>query len=382
MILLRASRPSHRIHPSGKNRMIKPHLLISATVTAVALALSSSAFAFDGWHQQRATVIPGKASGWDYVSVDAARHHVFLGHREEGLQVFDPTLGKVIKVIGNTATNHSDGAVLIPEFDVGISNNEDGTITPFRLSTLEAKPPIKVGDDLDTSHYDPVSKRLVLNMGAQADGTEIVMLDMPSLKEAGRIKVASKKVEGADSDGKAFFFLAAQDIDKVYKIDSRAGKIVATYDTASACGRPTAIAVNGADERVYVSCRGRDTVKPSLVVLNGENGKIVYRADIGAGNDSIIYDAGLKRIFTANGVSANLNVFEVDGPDSYKLLETLGTRAGMRTMAMDTKTHVIYGVAAEGSADTAKPISTVVSPFYANTFFPNTYTVMAFGKQH
>jgi hypothetical protein len=360
--------------------MTKHNLLISAA--ALALAVSSSAFAFDGWHQQKATVIPGKASGWDYVSVDSARHHVFLGHREEGLQVFDPTLGKVIKVIGNTAADSSNGAVLIPEFDLGISNNEDGTITPFKLSTLEAKPPLKVGGDLDTSHYDPASKRLVLNMGAEADGTEVIMLDVPSLKEAARFKVPSKKVEGADSDGKSFFFLAAQDIDKVYKIDTKAGKIIATYDIAHVCGRPTAVTVNGADERVYISCRGRDAIKPSLVVLNGDNGKIVYNADIGGGTDSIIYDASLKRIFTANGVSANLNIFEVDGPDSYKPLETLGTRAGMRTMAMDTKTHVIYAVTAEGSADASKQVATVVSPFYANTFFPNTYTVMAFGKQH
>ncbi|CAL8481314.1 YncE family protein [Caballeronia sp. S22] len=361
-----------------KTRPAKHSLMASAI--ALTLAASPSAFAFDGWHLLNAAVIPGEASGWDYVSVDSARHHVFLGHREEGLQVFDPTLRKVIKVIGNTANDRSDGAVLIPDFDLGISNNENGTITPFSLSTLKARPSIKVGDDLDTSHYDPVSKRLVLNMGAEANGTELIMLDVPSLKEAGRFKVPSKKAEGGDSDGKAFFFLAAQDIDKVYKLDTRAGKLVDTFDVAPTCGRPTAVTVNGADERVYISCRGRDTVKPSFVVLNGDNGKVVYTAPIGEGTDSIIYDASLKRILTANGVSANLNVFEVDGPDNYKPLDTLGTRAGMRTMAMDTKTHVIYAVTAESSADPSKKIRTEVSPFYGNTFFPNTYTVMTYGK--
>ncbi|WP_448949815.1 YncE family protein [Labrys neptuniae] len=354
---------------------------LAVSVAALICVGGTSAYAFDGWRLQKATVIEGKSSGWDYVSVDSATHHVFLGHRKEGLQVFDPKTDKVIKVIDKTKEDSSNGAVLMPEFDLGVSNNEDGTLTPFKLSTLAAQAPIKVGGDLDTSHYDPASKRLVLNMGAGDDGTELIMLDVPSLKEVGRLKVPSKKVEGADSDGKSGFFLAAQDLDKVYKIDAKAGTITATYDTAPACGRPTAVTVNAADDRVYVSCRGHDAVKPSLVVLDGASGKIVFNAEIGGGTDSIIYDADLKRIFTANGVSANLNVFEVDGPDSYKLSETLGTRAGMRTMAIDRKTKTIYAVTAEGSADPSKKILTAVSPFYANTFFPDSYTVMAYGKK-
>ncbi|MGJ4859655.1 YncE family protein [Labrys sp. La1] len=354
---------------------------LAISVATLACMGAMPALAFDGWHLQKATMIEGKASGWDYVSVDSATHHVFLGHRKEGLQVYDPKTDKVIKVIDKTAEDSSNGAVLIPEFDLGISNNEDGTLTPFKLSTLAAQAPVKVGGDLDTSHYDPSSKRLVLNMGAGADGTELIMLDMPSLREVGRLKVPSKKVEGADSDGKAGFFLAAQDLDKVYKIDTKAGKIAATYDTTPACGRPTAVTVNGADDRVYVSCRGHDAIKPSLIVLDGSNGKVAYSAEIGGGTDSIIYDADLKRIFTANGISANLNVFEVGGADSYKPLETLGTRAGMRTMAIDRTTKTIYAVTAEGSADASKKILTAVSPFYANTFYPNTFTIMAYGKK-
>jgi hypothetical protein len=355
--------------------------LTTISLAALAAASAGQALAFDGWHLEQAATIEGKGSGYDYVSVDSETHHVFLGHRKEGLQVFDPSTQKVVKTIDKTVEASSNGAVLIPEFDLGISNNEDGTIIPFKLSTLEAQAPIKAGEDLDTSHYDPANKRLVLNMGPGKDGTELIMLDVPSLKEVGRLKVPSKKVEGADSDGKAAFFLAAQDLDKVYKIDTKAGKILATYDTAPACGHPTAVTVDAADDRVFISCRGHDEIKPSLLVLDGATGKIVYSSEIGGGTDSIIYDARLKRIFTANGVSANLNVFEQDGPDNYKPVETLGTRNGVRTMGMDRSTNTIYAVTAEGSADASKKILTAVSPFYANTFYPNTFTVLAYGTK-
>ena len=350
-----------------------------AAAALACLVTAGPAFAYDGWHLEHATTIPGKASGWDYVSFDAKNDHVFLGHRKDGLQVFDPRSMTVVKTIAGTAEASSNGAVVIPEFDLGLSNNENGTLIPFKLSTLEAGAPIKAGEDLDTSHYDPASHKLVLNMGAGADGTDLVMLDVPSLKEAGRLKVPSRKVEGADSDGKSGFFLAAQDLDKLYRIDVAAGTVDATFDTAGRCGRPTAVAVDAKDERVFVTCRGRDAVKPSLTVFDGTTGRIVYSAEIGGGTDSVIYDAAAKRIFSANGVSANLNVFEQDGPDSYKPVETLGTRAGMRTMALDPASQTIYAVTAEGTADAGKKILTAVSPFYANTFFPDSFTVLAFG---
>ena len=351
-----------------------------AIAAAMVAATALPARAADGWHLVDATTIEGKGSAWDYVAFDEAGNHVFLGHRKEGLQVFDPVGHRIVKVIAGTAEASSNGAVVIPGFDLGISNNENGTVIPFKLSTLEALPAIKVGEDLDTSHYDPASKRLVLNMGAGPDGTDLVMLDVPTLKVVGHLKVASRKVEGAEADGKGAFFLAAQDLDKVYKIDTGAGTLMATFDTAPACGKPTAVTLDAADDRVFVSCRGHDAIKPSLVVLDGASGKVVYSAEIGGGTDSIAYDPALKRIFSANGLGANLSVFAQTDADTYKPEETLGTRAFVRTMAMDHRTGTLFAVTAEGFADPAKKILTAVSPFYPNTFYPNTFTVLTYGR--
>ena len=48
----------------------------------------------------------------------------------------------------------SNGATLMPKFDLGVSNNQDGTFTPFMLSTLAALPASRLGARLDTSHCD------------------------------------------------------------------------------------------------------------------------------------------------------------------------------------------------------------------------------------
>ena len=345
-----------------------------------ALLVSTSVFAFDGWRLENATTIKGKGVGWDYVSLDATANRLFIGHRKEGLQVFDLGTRKLVKVIGTTATDSSNGATLIPEFDLGVSYNENGTVTPFKLSTLEAKASIKLADELDSAHYDPASKRLVINMAAGKDGTELLVLEVPSLKVAGSIKVTTRKPEHAEADGLGNFYLTARDENKVYRIDTKAMKVTAEWPTPG-CANTNGLALDAVNHRIFLGCRGNAGVKPSFIVMNADSGAVIFTDEIGGGNDGVIYDASLKRVFLANGVHAVLNIYEQLDADTYKQAEALGTQAGVRTMAMHPKTKKIYAVTSEGSADYSKKVTTSVSPFYANTFFPDTFVVLTYSRR-
>ena len=354
-------------------------LLLTTLFAAPLLLAAAPVRAFDGWHQEAATTVEGKGSAWDYISLDATAGHLFIGHRKEGLQVFDIRAAKLLAAIEGTPKASSNGATLIPEFDLGVSNNENGTLIPFALSTLAVRAAIPLGDELDTSHYDAVNKRLVVNMAPGADGTELAILEVPTLIVAGKLKLASKKLEGADSDGRGGFWLAARDMNRVFKIDTKTMKLVADYPTPG-CAQTNGLTIDTAHARIFLGCRGSDTVKPSFAVMNADTGKIIFTSEIGGGNDSVIYDAELRRIFLANGVGAVINVFEQTDADTYKPVETLGTRAGIRTMAMDPKTKKIYAVWGEGSADASRKINSAVSPFYANSFFNNAFTILTYGR--
>jgi DNA-binding beta-propeller fold protein YncE len=355
---------------------------ISKIVTLTALAASAyctNASAFDGWHLLNSTAIPGKNAGWDYVSLDATSNRLFIGRRGVGLNVVDIATGKLVKVVGNTAVDSSNGATLMPEFDLGVSYNENGTLTPFKISTLESLTNVKLGEELDATHYDPATKRIVVNMAAEKDGTELIILQAPSLEKVGSIKVTTKKPEHAEADGKGNFYLASRDESSVYRIDTKAMKVTAQWPTPG-CAQTNGLALDVVNNRIFLGCRGSATVKPSFAVMNAETGAIIYTAEIGGGNDDVIYDADLKRIFLANGVNANMSVFEQVDANTYKPSEALGTMAGVRTMAIHPKTKKIYAVTAEGSADYAKKITTSVSPYYANTFFPDKFFVLTYGK--
>jgi DNA-binding beta-propeller fold protein YncE len=352
---------------------------IRAAILAAALLFTTPALAFDGWHLESSTAIPSKTSTWDYVAFEPGRKLVYIGHRREGLQVFDGASHSVIGVIGDTAAHSANGASFAPEFDLGISNNEDGTYTPFKLSTLEAKPSVKIAEGIDTSHYDDASKRFVFNTEPDKDGTDLIVMDAATQAIAGKIRVSTRKAEGAAADGRGRFFLAAQDQDSILVLDTKSLTVTATWKLP-ACGKPTGIDVDPANARVFVSCRGNNTVKPALVVLNAETGAVIYTSEIGGGSDSMVFDAASHRLFSANGINANLSVFEQTDADHYRLIETLGTSAWVKVLAMDHTAGRLWSITAEGTSDASKKINTAVSPWYINTVIPNTFRVLSYAK--
>jgi DNA-binding beta-propeller fold protein YncE len=366
-----------------------PTLLKSTGVASLLLATCLSASAFDGWHLSESTAIPGPSTAWDYVSLHAESNNLFIGHRKTGLQVFNLVSKKVVKVIDGTPVASSNGAVLIPEFDLGISTNEDGTLTPFSLKTLEARPAIKLGEELDSAHYDPVTKRLLVNMASDKEGTGLIVLEVPSLKTLGVIRVTTKKPEHAEADGNGNLLMASRDEARVYRISMKDMAVTAQWPTPG-CVQTNGLALDKANQRIFLGCRGTAPVatlttpgpvtKPSFAVMNAQTGAILYTQEIGGGNDAVVYDAELKRIFLANGVHSQLTVIEQVDADTYKPSESLGTGNGVRTMAMHPVTKKLYAVTSEGSADYGKKITTSVSPFYANVFFADRFMVQTYGK--
>jgi hypothetical protein len=354
------------------------HSVTSAVVLALTLALTAPAVAFDGYHLESSTMIEGKGVGYDYLTLDPSGKYLYIGHRGEGLQVFDLAAKRVVSTIANS--DGSNGGTLIAEFDLGISNNETGSITPFKLSTGEAMPQIKLGKELDDSWFDPATKRLAVKMGAEGDTSEIVWFELPALKQIGATKTPSKRLDGSVMDGKGNFYVDTRDTNSVLRVDTRSMQVTAQWKI-DGCEVASGMDIDTANNRLFVGCRGKGNVKPILAVIDLASGKTVYTSEIGRQNDGVIYDAETKRIFTANGVDAVLVIFEQKDADNYAPLEALATLPGVRTIAMDPKTKKIYSITAEGSADFSKKVNTAVGPFYPNTFFPNTFRVLTYTKR-
>ena len=115
--------------------------------------------------------------------------------------------------------------------------------------------------------------------------------------------------------------------------------------------------------------------------MDAASGQVITTLDIGRGNDGVVYDPVAHRIYTSNGVDANLVIYEQLDPNTYKLVEATTTRPYARTMALDPKTKKVYLVTAEGTVDPNQKINKGVATFYPNKYFPDTFTVLTYAPK-
>jgi WD40 repeat protein len=348
---------------------MKPFFACAALgIVAFAAAVQAQQF----YHLESAVTLKGAAPDWDYVTLDPARGYLFIGRRGDGVTVFDVHAKKAIRNIDKS--EDANAIAVVPEFDRGYTINGDGTTTVFQLSTLKSIDRIKIGEDADSAFYDPVTKQLAFTMG---DSKKIAFVDAKTGKVVGELPMDSKKLDGTVPDGEGNLFMALRDRNSVARIDVAQRKVTADWKTAP-CEEPTGIAFDKANKRIFVGCRGKN---PVLAVIDSDSGKVITTMEIGRGNDGVIYDPATHKIYTSNGVDANLVIYDQVNPDTYKLAEATTTRPYARTMALDPKTKKIYLVTAEGTADPAKKINKAVAPFYPNRYFPDTFTVLTFAPK-
>jgi hypothetical protein len=354
-----------------RNNRLNP-VRAAVLLGAAALLAPVLAQAAPFYKLESAVTLPGAVSGWDYVTFEPGRSYLYLGRRKEGVTVYDAKAGKVVGSIDNSEGANS--AKLVPEFDRGYTINEDGSSTVFQISTLKTLERIKLGEDADNAFYDPQSKQLLVMMG---DSKQIAFVDAASGKLLGKLKMDSEKLESAVPDGAGSMLVAERDKNRVQRIDMKAHQVTATWATTG-CTQPTGMDEDKDSGRLFIGCRGD---KPVLAVMDSHSGKVVADLEIGRGNDGVVYDARAHKVYTSNGVDADLVIYDQEGPDQYKLEQAVGTRPQARTMALDPDSGKVYTITAEGVVDPARPVLRAVSPFYLNRYFPDSFTLLTYAPR-
>lgn len=348
----------------------KRNLLLSC---AMAVLPCSYAFAADTsfYRLESAVSLPTSAPDWDYVAFEPARSYLYIGRRGDGVGVFDVKAGKLVKTIENS--QEANATVLVAPFDRGYTVNEDGTSTMFQLSTLKTLKRIPVGEAADAGVFEPVSGQVMITI---SDEKSVAFLDAKTGAKTGTLKLQAGKFDGMAADGKGNIFVAQRDLNSVARIDAKTRKLTAEWKTTG-CEQPTGLAFDAAHHRIFVGCRGKN---PVLAVLDSDTGKVVATPEIGRGNDGVIYDPDTRMVYTANGVDANLVIYEQVDADTYRLSEATTTRPYARTMAMDPQTKKIYTVTAEGTVDPSRKVNRGPAPFYPNRYHPDSFTVLTYGR--
>jgi DNA-binding beta-propeller fold protein YncE len=335
-----------RSHPARHRRARSTGGLFAVALLAASLAHAAPAGDIAPSDARR--VVVGGSGGWDYLTLDAARHRLFIS-RASRVQVFDTVAERVVAEIDDTAGVH--GVVLAEELSRGFtSDGKSNSVSIFDLQSLRTIDRIKgVGDGPDAIAYDRKTARVFTFNGRSKDATAI---DAASGRVVATVALRGRP-EFAVADGEGTLFVNIEDKNLLQRIDAATAKATSAWPMAG-CDEPTGLAIDAPHRRLFAVCANR-----RMVVMDADSGKVVSELPIGAGADAVVFDPRTSLAISSNG-DGTVTVVRQRSTDDYAVVATLHTQRGARTLALDSPGGRVYLVtsdfeAAAGSAATRRP---------------------------
>jgi YVTN family beta-propeller protein len=283
-------------------------------------------------YKQTAKWIIGGEGGWDYLTLSPDGDRLFVAHTNK-IEVINTSDGKVVGEIPATGAH---GVALVPDRNLGFSTNgRAGTVTVFHLDTLKPQADIKVGENPDAVIYDEHSKRVIVMNGRSKD---LMAIDPVTLKVVATVPLGGK-LEFAAADAR-HVYVNVEDLSEIAAVSTRTWKEEQRWKL-NGCDDPSGLALD-AEQNVLFSVCGNKV----MGIFATKDGKQLAMLPTGDGTDGAKFDPGLKRAFASNG-EGTLTVVQESGHGKYKVLGSVATARGARTMAVDPKTHKLYLATAE-----------------------------------
>jgi DNA-binding beta-propeller fold protein YncE len=331
-------------------------LLIACTVPATAAPPSYAL-------QQRIAI--GGTGGWDYLTIDSDARRLYIA-RADRVQVLDVDSGTLTGEIRPAEGVH--GVALSSTLKRGYTSNGRGnSVTVFDPPSLNTIQVVSIpAQNPDAILYVAEAGRVLTFNGHSKDVTAI---DASTLAVVGHLTLGSKP-EFAQGDGMGKAFVNLEDEKgAIAVLDAKTLSLTATWPMPG-CQEPSGLAIDRAHHRLFSACDNG-----VMAVTDSTNGRAVARVPIGKDPDAAGFDPELGVVFSSNG-EGTLTVIHEDDPDHYSVAQTVTTQPSARTLAVDTKTHKIWLVAAKFGP---RPAPTPSEPRPRAPILPDTFTVLVVG---
>jgi DNA-binding beta-propeller fold protein YncE len=314
------------------------------------------------YHMVARYTLPG-GDGWDYMADDSSAHRLYIS-RGTHVQIMDTDSGKLVGDL--VATDGVHGIAIDDADNKGFtSNGRANTVTEFDLTTLQTTADIPVGDGPDCIIFDPATKRVFTFNGRGHTSTAI---DAASGKVIGTIALPGKP-EYAVADGNGSLYDNIEDMSEIVKIDAAKLTVTATWPLAPGTS-PSGLSMDRTSRRLFSVCDNQ-----KMVVVNADTGAVVATPTIGSGPDACVFDPKSQVALSPNGEDGTLTVVHEDTPDTYRVVNTITTQQGARTMALDPTSHHFFTVTADAQP---LPAGTATTGHHHRTYVDGTFVVLEY----
>jgi DNA-binding beta-propeller fold protein YncE len=273
----------------------------------------------------------GGEGGWDYLSVDAANHRLYVAHATK-VVVIDTQTDTIVGEIADTPGVH--GVAVANRLERAfVSNGKENKVSIVDLSTLKTLSKVETEKNPDAILFVPGPDEVYAFNGHSQSVTVIA---------AGPGKVVTTvplggKPEFAQADPQANrIYDNLEDKNEVVVLDGKTHDVVARWPIAPG-EEASGMDIDLVHHRLFLGCGNQ-----KMVVLDSTDGHVVASLPAGDGIDAASFDPGTQLAFTSNGRDGTVTVVHEDGPDKYSVVQTLKTERSARTMAVDPATHKLY----------------------------------------
>lgn len=276
--------------------------------------------------------LPGRATRWDYESLDPGRHLLFLAHLgDSAVVVFDTRSDKVITTI--PGISHVHGVLAVPELDrvyaSATGTNQLVVIDEITLKVIARAP---AGVYPDGIAYVPGVKRLFVS--DETGGTDTV-IDATTNHRVAMVPMGGEVGNTQYDAASGHIFANVQTRGQLVEIDPTTDKVLRRIDLPGAKGNH-GLYIDPTRRLAFIACEGND----KLLVLDMASRQVVEQFDVARDPDVLAFDDSLGWLYVA-GESGEVSIFTVEG----RAVIPLGTAAfgpNAHVVAVDSASHRAY----------------------------------------
>jgi YVTN family beta-propeller protein len=278
--------------------------------------------------------------------------------------VVDTNSGRQVADI--TGLHGTHGVVFVKDGVHGyITDGGANQVAEFNRRTNTIEKTIPAGTGPDGEAYDPATNTVWAFNGRSQNAT---VIDAATNTVVATVALPGRP-EFPVADGRGSVYDNIESKSEIVRIDAKTHTITGTWPIAP-CEGPSGLAMDRRHRRLFAVCDG------VMAVVDADSGKVVATPKIGDGADAARFSPEGDYAISSNGEGSMTFVHE-DSADQYTVAETLPTKRGARTMAMDPDGSRFYTVTADFGP---RPAPTADHPRPRPPILPGTFEVIAIGK--
>jgi DNA-binding beta-propeller fold protein YncE len=276
--------------------------------------------------------------GIDYVAADSVGRRLYVPRGQEVLAFDLDTL----KPVGSVPNVRGHGVAVDVKSHHAFASSQP--VAMFDTETLQMIKTIPVGGGPDGILNDQASQRVFVLSHGQPN---ITVIDAKDGSVIGTINLGGAP-EQSQCDGQGHLYADLVDQNSVAVVDLNTLKVTATYSLGGKGGGPAGLGLDAKNHILFAFCRRPAT----CVILSADDGKILDTLPIGTGTDGGGFNPNTMEAFSSQG-DGTLTIIKEKSPTSFAVEQTVATKPGAKTCALDTQKNRILLICTERPASPA-----------------------------